>query len=217
MAQSNQSHEFSRIIESLLAQNFICQYADPPAFEYLSKETYHRHVDEFLQKIGRCLRQTDDQGAYYCAYLHIDSQSTRKQLSQQFRQTINILEPMVRWLSLCMSATQRDAPISAGEVIRQGEILSALENAPALVDDLALITRSGVFSTKKDRPSDQLSHVLMCLCEQGYLLSSGSSSSIYTATGKWSYLFEVLEFIHTHEEIGVDDEPSGEHQEMLSL
>ena len=217
MDQLDQSHEFGRIIESLLAQNFICQYADPAGFEYLSKETYSQHVDEFLRKIGRCLRQTDDQSAYYCAYLHLDSQHTRRHLSQQFRQTINILEPMVRWLSLCMSATQRDAPIAAGEVIRQGEILSALENAPALVDDLTLITRSGVFATKKDRASDQLNHVLISLCEQGYLLSSSPGSSIYTATGKWSYLFEVLEFIHTHEEIGEDDESLGEHQETLSL
>ena len=217
MNQLDQSHEFGRIIESLLAQNFICQYADPAGFEYLSKETYSQHVDEFLRKIGRCLRRTDDQGTYYCAYLDIDSPHTRRQLSQQFRQTINTLEPMVRWLSLSMSATQSDAPIAAGEVIRQGEILSALENAPALVDDLALITRSGVFATKKDRPSDQLNHVLMCLCEQGYLMTSSPSSSVYTATGKWSYLFEVLEFIHTHEDIDEGDGSLGEHQETLGL
>jgi len=208
-----QSQEFGRIIESLLAQEFICQYTDEIAYEYLSSETYRDNVDRFLRKIGRCLRQTEDRNTYYCAYLNIDSSTVRKHLSQQFKMTINELEPLCRWLSLIMSATQRDAPISPGDALRQGEILSGLENAPALVDDLALIVRSGPFASKKDKVSDQLNHVLNALDDQGYLQRSSPSSSIYIATGKWSYLFEVLEFIHTHEEIGrvsQNEEQNGE-------
>lgn len=208
-----QSEEFGRIVESLLAQEFICQYKDEIAYDYLSSETYRDNVDRFLRKIGRCLRQTEDKSTYYCAYLDIDSSTVRKHLSKEFKTTINELEPLCRWLSLIMSATQRDAPISPGDALRQGEILSGIEHAAALEEDLALIVRSGPFASKKDKVSDQLDHVLNALNEQGYLHRSSPSSSIYIATGKWSYLFEVLEFIHTHEEIAtspLNDEKNGE-------
>ncbi|MBV1878960.1 MAG: hypothetical protein KUG79_15075 [Pseudomonadales bacterium] len=211
----DQSHEFRRIVELLLAQEFICEYADKPAFEYLTNNVYRENVDNFLRKIGRCLRQTEDMSTYYCAYAQTSSDATRIQLRQQFRDTINALEPLVRWLSLVMSATQQDAPLAPGDIIRQGELLSVVEVTPALVEDLAQITRAGLFASKSAAAKDQLSQVLSVLCNTGYLLRSSPTSSLYTAAGKWSYLFEVLEFIHTHEELSASE--AQDEQQQLGL
>jgi len=206
------------IVEQLLAGRFICEFSDNTSYEYLSKDAYRQGVDSFLQRIGRRLKTTDDKSTYYCAYASIHANERRADVRRQFRETINTLEPLCRWLKLVMSALQRDASLQPGDVVRHGELLSVLEVSPALIDDLSIIVRSGLFATKRDAAKDQLNHVINGLVEQGYLVRHSPTSSVYTATGKWGYLYEVLEFVHTHETIA--DESSVEastEQRDLSL
>jgi hypothetical protein len=114
-----------------------------------------------------------------------------------------------------MSAMQMDQPIITGAVIRQGELLSAIEMTPALADDLAIIVRSGPFKTTKQAPKEQLNHLLNVLVNEGWLASTAPHSSVYQATGRWSYLFEVMEFIATHEAITIGQDK--EEQQALPL
>jgi hypothetical protein len=92
---------------------------------------------------------------------------------------------------------------------------SALEVTPALIDDLSGMTGSGLFATKRAAPKEQLNHILTTLQNLGYLVSPSATSSIFTATGKWEYLYEVLEFIHTHETIGGDELPANQQELLL--
>jgi hypothetical protein len=211
----NTENQFTLIVEQLLVGKFICIFTDETAFDYLSKEAYRQGIEEYLRKIGRCLKATDNKGAYYCAYTSVHANERRVDVRKQFRETINGMEPLCRWLKLVMSALQRDASLQPGDIIRNGELLSALEVTPALVDDLSIITRSGLFSTKREAAKDQLNHVFNALQDSGYLIRHSSTSSVYTATGKWSYLYDVLEFVHTHETIGGDE--SQKEQEELVL
>ena len=59
--------------------------------------------------------------------------------------------------------------------------------------------------------------VLAKLVDQGYLLRNTATGSLFTATGKWSYLYDVLEFIHTHETISAENDESREEQVDLPL
>ena len=205
--------QFTIIIEQLLAGRFVCEFSDKTSHEYLSKETYRQDVDTYLRKIGRRLKATEDRSTYYCAYSSIHANDRRADVRRQFRETINTLEPLCRWLKLVMSALQREASLQPGDIVRQGELLRELEVSQALIDDLSIITRSGLFATKKDAAKDQLNHILNVLVEQGYLVRHSPTSSVYTATGKWGYLYEVLDFVHTHETIG-DDEDAREQREL---
>lgn len=218
MSQTQQEDLFSAVVEALLAGQFICPVTDELAFEYLSREAYFDDVDRYLKKIGRRLQTSSAGDVYYCAYTDINSGHRRAAMKEQFAQTINLLEPLVRWLKLAMSALQKDATIQPGEVLRQGELLSAIELTQTLTDDLARITRSGAFSTTREAPHEQLNHLFKKLEENGYLKSTGPKATTYLATGKWSYLYDVLEFIHTHENLGLrEDQPDDDDQQELML
>jgi len=49
----------------------------------------------------------------------------------------------------------------------------------------------------------------------GYLKSHGTTGSVYRATGKWSWLYDVMTFIETHEGIQTSD-PEDEPQMRLA-
>ncbi len=196
---------FSETAELLMQGGFVCQQAFPEAHSLLSGEGGRTTMELFLRKIGRSLRLTGDGSTFYAAYASTESQSRKNALRQQFTSIINELEPLCRWLALLMSATQRDASLKAGDVVRMGELLTAIESTAALSAELDRMTRVGIFKTTRDSISDRLAAVLSVLEREGYLITSNKGRT-WIATGKWSYLDDVLEFIHTHENIQVSDD-----------
>ena len=80
------------------------------------------------------------------------------------------------------------------------------------------MTRAGLFKTTRDSTSDRLTSVLQTLEKEGYLVSGGIKGRSWIATGKWSYLYDVLDFIHSHENIkGSDDEVTADTQQGFQL
>ena len=210
-------NQFSRIVEHLMSGGFICEYSDELAYEYLAVDTRRSDIDSYLRKIGRCLYTTEGSVAFYAAYTSIDSNDRRQDVRSQFRETINSLEPLCRWLRLLASTLQSEATLQPGDILRQGELLNALGEAPALSEDLAGLCRSGLFYSKKLSTSEQLEVILAKLVDQGYLLRNTATGSLFTATGKWSYLYDVLEFIHSHETISTEEDKPAEEQVDLPL
>lgn len=204
----------TQIIEKLLSGGFICEYTNEAAYEYLKRETYRDDINQLLNRMSRKLAMTTDHSAYYSVYTSVSSPERRQDIKGQFKETINSLEPFLRWVKLVMSSLQKDVTIQPGDIIRQGELLSAIEVTEALKDDLARITAGGVFDTRKNAVKDRLSSVFNELVKREYLVKQSSSGTVYIATGKWSYLYEVLEFIHTHEDLGSEDENLDEQQEF---
>lgn len=201
---------FARIIERLLGNVFICAHSDEEAYKYLEVSSFAKAVDDYVRRMGRTLVNTRDRQAYYLAFIDVDTSERRAVIKQQFREVINQLEPLVRLLELVQSARHDDLPITPGALLRQGELLSRIENTPALKEDIALLVRGDFFKSSKTATRDQLSHVLDRLCTHGYLRRNTATGSDYTALGRWSYLYEVMEFIATHENL---DDPSTEPQQ----
>ena len=194
---------FTTTIEKLLAGQFICPYSDDIAFEQLERESYRNQINSYLEKIGRTLAATGNQGAYYAVYTSVQSNERRQSVRAQFREVMNDMEPLSRWLKLIMSALSRDSSIQAGDIMRQSDLLGALENSQPLIDDLSVITRVGIFQTKKSSVTDQVGVILGKLTEKGYLTRQ-PNGLLFTATGKWDYFYEVAEFIATHEKLDKD-------------
>lgn len=215
MANDTNEGLFATVVEALLAGRFICEYTDKVAFDYLQKEVYRENVHDYLARIGRGLQLSSTGDVFYCAYSAIQRADRKAAVKAQFGITINQLEPLVRWLKLAMSALQKEASLQPGDTLRQGELLTAIEGAQTLADDLAKIVRSGQFATTRSTPREQLNHIMQKLVDNDYLKPHEAKSTTYTATGKWSYLYDVLEFIHTHESLGApEDEPPEEQQEL---
>jgi hypothetical protein len=209
MSTNPEENLFTTIVEKMLAGHFICSYSDYIAYEQLERESYRDEISNYLEKIDRTLASTGNRRAYYAVYASIQSSERRRSIRSQFREVINDMEPLSRLLKLIMSSLSRDVSIQPGDVLRQSELLGALENSQPLVDDLALITRVGIFQTKKNSAVDHIIVILERLVEKGYLIHQ-TNSLLFTATGKWDYFYEVAEFIATHEKL--DDEAAEEAQ-----
>jgi hypothetical protein len=194
---------FTSLIEKLLAGQFICRYSDELGFEQLERESYRTQINHYLEKIGRTLATTGNRGTYYAVYTSVQSTERRQSIRTQFREVVNDLEPLSRWLKLVMSALSRDSSIQPGDILRQSDLLNALENSQPLVDDLLILTRVGSFQTKKNLPSEKISVILDKLTEKGYFTRQ-PNGMLFTATGKWEYFYEVADFIATHEKFDRD-------------
>lgn len=214
MKTQQEENLFTTLIEKLLMGQFICRYSDEIAFEQLERESYRAQINHYLEKIGRTLATTGNRGTYYAVYNSVQSVERRQSIRTQFREVINDMEPLTRWLKLVMSALSRDSSIQPGDILRQSDLLNALENSQPLVDDLFIITRVGSFQTKKNSPSEKVSVILEKLTEKGYF-SRQPSGMLFTATGKWDYFYEVADFIATHEKF--DQDMPDEEQTELSL
>ena len=203
-----------QVLENLMEGGFICEVTHPEQYRLLINPDSASWVSRYLSNIGRRLRQTEDGKAFYAVLLHLKSVDRKGAVKRQLNLTINNLEPMVRWLELVMSATQKSSTLSAGDILRVSELQTIIESTPALSDELDRITKTGIFKSTRDTDGDRLSSVISKLVDEKYLASSGGRSSLYVATGKWSYLYEAIDFIVEHEQLP-ENSPDEEQRELV--
>lgn len=200
------SELFTHTAETLLAGEIICFNRTPELHSFLSESVNEIAIGEFLRKIGRRLAQTSDHSSWFAIYRNVDSEVVRRSISRQFSEVINNLEPLVIWLQMSATFASIGRPVQAGDILKTSVLLSAIESAPALCEDLEKLSGTRLFSNNQSTPKGQLDSILKKLTEEQYLLSVGRSKSQYIATGKWSRLYDLLEFIANHEQLEIEDD-----------
>ncbi len=214
MSKESNNSIFKTIIEGLLSGKVLCEYSATSEYEHLNDEVNRQEADDFLRKIGRSLRVTGDGSGYYAAYNELSDPVARLHVKHQFNEAINDLEPMINWLKITSTTNHSGSPLKPGDTLRGSELLKAIETAPALVEQLDRLSRSGLFANKSTGAKKQLDAILKRLCDNNYLIARGSSGSVYIATGKWARLYEILEYIAGHEQLD-SEEDSSEQKELV--
>jgi hypothetical protein len=197
---------FQALVEQLFAGDVICKITSEEQYEYLGDQYNREDVDAYLRRLGRALRKTQDGEGYFAAYVDIEDGGVKKHIRTRFSEAINDLEPLICWLRLAAFSTRTDRPLQAGDVLHGSDLLAAIEDAPALVEELDRLSRTRLFSNQSAGAKKQLDSILRRLCEHGYLVARGASGSKYVATGKWSRLYEELQYIAHHEQLDADED-----------
>jgi hypothetical protein len=197
---------FFHTAEALLAGELICFHRTPDLHTFLADSANEAAIRDFLRKIGRRLTRTSDHAAWFAIYRNIDSEPVRRAIAKQFSEVINNLEPLVIWLQMSGTFASVGRPIQAGDTLKTSDLLSAIESAPALCEDLEKLSRTRLFSNNQSTPKGQLDSVLKKLADEQYLLPIGRSKSQFIATGKWSRLYDLLEYIAAHEQLEVEED-----------
>ncbi|MGK0523940.1 MAG: hypothetical protein ACI92N_001575 [Pseudomonadales bacterium] len=205
---------FERTITALLQERVICEVSDDELYNYLLLQANQDSVNRFLVQINRTLRQTSAHDAFVCAYLDTSDADTKDAIRHQFRDVANNLEAFVQFLRLVMMLEANDRPVLPGDKLSEGAILDRIAAAPALESKLRSLAEKKVFHTKRSDSAGQIRAVLSSLEKMGYLKPIGTSGSLYRATGRWSWLYDAMTFIQTHEGIQGSDETDSEQMRL---
>lgn len=117
--------------------------------------------------------------------------------TDELKQVRDQIAPVLEFIQLCARAGRGDICLAPGEELYFGELLSQLEHHTVCRDQLRDLAAHSFFSRVKnaDDYKDKLSAVLKIMVETGYLARKGAESSIYVATGKMGYLYQVMTWI----------------------
>ncbi|MDG4868014.1 hypothetical protein P8631_08380, partial [Guyparkeria sp. 1SP6A2] len=152
-------------------------------------------------------------------YQSAERYEDRGQIRQQFRDLLDEIEPIVRFLTLVMQSTALDSVLGPGDQLPFHQLLGGIEEESAHRERLQDLARSRVFSRvgKKGNTKDRLEAVLDILVQRGYLVVSNQESSLYTVTGKIEHFYRTLEFLHEHGSIPLIEEGDAPDQEDMAL
>ncbi|MBD3655550.1 hypothetical protein [Marinobacter sp.] len=196
---------FERAVTVLLEGQVVCEFSHDDIYNYLLLPEHQRKVNSFLGQLNRTLRQTSAHDAWVCAYLDVSDPVAREAVRQQFREVANNLEALVQFLRLVMVLESSERPLLPGEKLSEGAMLERIANVPTLEARLRSLTEKNFFRSKRSDSAGQIRAVMTRLVEAGYLKPLGTSGSLYRATAKWSWLYDAMTYIQSHEGIRSDD------------
>lgn len=214
---SDDSLLFTRTAEALLAGEIICFHRTPELHTFLSDGATELAVGDFLRRIGRRLSKTSDDASWFAVYRNLESDAVRRAVGRQFGEVINNLEPLVIWLQMSGAFGRKGRPLQTGDSLKTSELLAAIETAAALREDLDRLSGTRMFHNTQSTPQGQLNSVLKKLVEEQFLVPVGKTNLQYVATGKWSRLYDLLEFIAAHEQLEIEDDDAETQPEFPEL
>ncbi|GLS84957.1 hypothetical protein [Paraferrimonas haliotis] len=194
-----------KVLEALLAGQFICRTSDEESFEYLQVAANERDIETQLNLFNRTLASSSSGDVLFCAYQQIGS-SERRALNQQFKDISASLLPLVEWLVLVQESLGHNAPLSEGDLVRLNELQGVIEDTPAFNEALAKIARYPLFNSTATSIDAQLKLIFKRLVELGYLLKPNDDKQIFVATGKVDYVFDVIKYIDENEHLALSQQ-----------
>jgi hypothetical protein len=203
---------FEQTVTALLGGDIICEYGASDLYNYLALPNHQQQVAGFLEQMNRTLRQTSNHDAWLCAYSDLNAPEAKAAVRQQFREATMHMEALVQFLRIQMMVEASQRPIAPGEQIREGQLLERISSVPSLEAKLRSLTTKQPFKTTRTDSAGQIRTVMTKLVEDGYLKQVGTSGSVYQATAKWSWLYDLMSFIQTHE--GIRDDSDEEDPQM---
>ena len=209
---SNTGSTFSAIVKRLLAGNIICEAANEHHYAYLQREDNLAEIRQYLHRLDRSVRITQDGMAFTCCYSDPNTPEARQAIKVQFRLLVGDLEALVKWLRLVMSCTNSGRPLLSGDILNEPELVAAIANSPVQAAELDELCKGGIFKSSANDGKGKISQITEKLRQEGYLLARGKSGATFLATGKWSWLYDTMEFIQMHE--ALDEDEAGKSDQM---
>ena len=200
------SETFTSVAQTLLTGEMICETVYPNEYQFLQNDINTDQIEKFLAQIDRGLACTQDGRAYYCAFLDVEESGAKTAIRQVFREVAQDLEPLLRWMRFVREANAMGQPVESGMLVKQSELLQAVESSPAKYHELNELTKSGFFKSSARNSSAKIDQILGKLKYKGFLVAQDTSGALFRATGLWSYLYDVLDFIRAHEHLESDDD-----------
>ena len=185
---------FEICVEKLLNGEVICEQSSPEEMRYLENQEHLNRVNNFLMQLRRMINKTSDKRGFYCVYTDLSDSDRRHKVRAQLDEAVCDFNGLVDWLRLCRNVSADGRPLEAGDILRESELLSAIENSNTLCQQLERIADKFQRARKAMTTNNRLRSILDYLINKGYFVQANSTGSVYIATAKWSLLY--LSLIH---------------------
>lgn len=192
----------SQVLESLLSGSFICPATDREAYKTLKEDRTRREIDTALSIMGRELHCTSRTSAYYVTHKVIGDHN-RSQVKNLVANVHSIIRPVVKFIATVSEAAQVESVIVGGDELSVPTLAAQIQASPSLIDKLDGIYRFPKVKRNKNRETapDKLDVVVDFLAKEGLAHLVNKERQLYVMTGKVDFIYELLEFIDTHESI----------------
>ena len=187
--------------EMLLSGKFICSVTAPEAFNDLNNPETHETIGALLRPLNRKISRTRGGNAYYAAWINLEANSDRDAVTREFDAVRNQLRPVITFVLELMDCDLRDHPLNVGDIVSEAEIVTILENNTFLNErNTALLRLLNSKHTNSPVPV-QVRTVFDSMKKFGIIAETIEGSRRFQFTGKLEYIYEVLEFINSREQI----------------
>lgn len=207
--------QYSHLLEQLLAGGFICEVTDNQGFRHLQDEQQREAIDHYLRPLNRRLASNPEGTVWFLAWREL-TQPLRDQLSQQFKETLDSLIPMLKLLQLTQETMGHENVLTANDILNRHDLAARIENNPSLREQLQALVQTRFFQSQSEDVSGQLKQVFDRLRSHGYLHQPHKDRHHYIVTGKIDYLIDLTRFIREEEHIYIEEDVAPSQEDLLA-
>ena len=207
--------QHSHVLEQLLGGGFVCEVTDSQAYRYLQDEQQRAAIDAYLRPLNRRLASNPEGSVWFLAWREL-TPALREQLSQQFKDTLDSLIPMLKLLQLTQETMGHESVLTANDILNRHEMAARIENNPSLRDQLQVLVQTRFFQSQSDDVAGQLKQVFDRLRSNGYLYQPHKDRHHYIVTGKIDYLIDLTRFIREEENIYIEEDLPPSQEDLLA-
>lgn len=203
----------ARIRLALLDGKYLCPYHYPDEYACLAEHESERiAVNQWLGDIDMRLTRLGEDGAFFMAPLHIQTQDTAR-IRDDFARFRDVYGPLVQMLDTLRNA-QEEFSFQPGEYIQLADLVLNVNGSATLEGQLRSFEISGTH--KRYSNHELLKRMLDNLCKEGYLILSNPERHVYRCTGKLQQLAIALEYMAERQGlINQDNEQEQKEQSEL--
>lgn len=185
---------YTDTLKRLLQGEVLCPWSTPEQARLLQDSEVRSQVDEWVRALGYELAETSGGSGYYLVHARVD-EPARADATRLFREIMVSLREHLNVISLLMEATDADAALAPGQVIRPNQVVAAAEESPSLRDQL------GKLKTSKPQSGirQQVDALIKALKDEGLIVPARQDGEAYYFTSRVELIQDVIVFIQENE------------------
>jgi hypothetical protein len=203
----------SQTLRCLLDGNYICEYAFPQEYVYLTSDNNETFVNEWLSAIDMRLARVGDDGPFFMAPQSLSTDDNAR-IREEFLRFRDVYGPAIRMLQVIRNAKD-EFSLNPGEYIQHAELVQRINEIAALAEQLRSLV--GVIRETDARytNAELVKRLLEHLRKDGYLVIVDAATEMYRSTGKVMQLTQVLRFLGENAEFARTSQDESEAIEVV--
>lgn len=201
---------YTDTLKRLLQGEVLCPWSTPEQARLLQDSEVRSQVDEWVRALGYELAETSGGSGYYLVHARVD-EPARADATQLFREIMVSLREHLNVISLLMEATDADAALAPGQVIRPNQVVAAVEESPSLRDHLGKL--------KTSKPQSGIRHqvdaLIKALKDERLIVPARQNGEVYYFTGRVELIQDIIVFIQENEELPLPGQDADTQKDLL--